>query len=340
MNGISSFLVAPTIERLNDIISEIIDACFDLSVRFLTSYVKRLSIKSIMQFLHHLRFIAMKPARSELIRKILLELNGSPSSIYDILYSMTGYADPRRTRLPKLMKAMEGEGLVISALQPGPLGPYRRMYEIGPEAENHLRVSLKNSIETILHFYNAYRKANPQKLYNFSEQNQQRKSKGRILYAAFPHMKTNDLEKIRELLFTSEEASISIVGSDQILKRTGISYDALGDDISQLPVESRTFSEIHLHGVPELDRLPGAIAECKRVLVRKGQLRILAPFAFFDEPEMPTLGEFIRITSSKLFPDLGVVEGNQVSRIIEHYFPNFGLYETSLGEVIFHATKS
>ena len=99
----------------------------------------------------------MKPARSELIRKILLELNDSPSSIYDILYSMTGYADPRRTRLPKLLKAMETDGLVVSALQPGPLGPYRRMYEIGPEAEIHLRESLRNSIETILHFYNVCR---------------------------------------------------------------------------------------------------------------------------------------------------------------------------------------
>lgn len=282
----------------------------------------------------------MKPARSELIRKILLELNSSPSSIYDILYSMTNYADPRRTRLPKLLKAMETDGLVVSALQPGPLGPYRRIYEIGPEAETHLRETLKNSIETILHFYDSYRQTNPQKLYSFSEENHQRKVKGRILYAAFPHMKTNDLEIVRELLQTSNETSISIVGSDLILKKTGISYDVVGDDISHLSVESKTFSEIYLHGVPELDKLPSVIGECKRVLTRKGQLRILAPFAFFNEPEKPTLGEFIRITSSELFPELGIVEGNQVSRVIGHYFPNSGLFETSLGEVIFHATKS
>jgi len=281
-----------------------------------------------------------KPARSELIRKILLELNGSPSSIYDILYSMTGYLDPRRTRLPKLMKAMETEGLVVSALQPGPLGPYRRMYEIGPEAETHLRESLKNSIEIILHFYNAYRKSNPQKLYDFPEVNYQRRSKGRILYMAFPHMKVSDLEIIRELLFASEESSISIAGPDQILKKTGISYNVVGDDINHLSVESKTFSEIHLNGVPDLSKLPGAIAECKRVLVRKGQLRILAPFAFFDEPKKPTLEEFLRITSSELFPELGIVEGNQVMQIINHYFPNSEVYETSLGEVIFLATKS
>jgi len=282
----------------------------------------------------------MKPARSELIRKILLELNKNPSSIYDILYSMTGYADPRRTRLPKLLKAMEEDGLVISALQPGPLGPYRRIYEKGPMAEAHLRESLKNGIETLLHFYDSYRQANPQKLYSFSEMNNQRKVKGKILYAAFPHMKTNDLEIIRDLLRTSTEGSISIVGSDLILKKTGISYDVVGKEIGCLSVGSNTFSEIHLHGVPKLEKLPSAIAECKRVLTRKGQLRILVPFAFFNEPEKPTLGEFIRITSSELFPELGIVEGNQVSQVLKHFFPKSEIYETSLGEVIFHATKS
>jgi DNA-binding PadR family transcriptional regulator len=294
----------------------------------------------MMQFLLHSRFGAMKPARSELIRRILLELNGNPSSIYDILYSISDYADPRRTRLPKLLKAMEDDGLVISALQPGPLGPYRRIYEIGPEAEKHLRESLKSSIETILHFYNSYRKANPQKLYTFSDEICERMIKGKILYAAFPYMKTNDLKIVRDLLLNSDESRISIVGSDLILKKTGISYNVVGKEIWNLNVENKTFSEIHLHGLPELDKLPKTIAECKRVLNRRGSLRILAPFAFFNEPKKPNLEEFIRITSNELFPELGVVEGNHVSRVIEHYFPDFEIHETSLGEVIFQATKS
>lgn len=281
----------------------------------------------------------MKPARSELIRKILLELNGNPSSIYDILYSMSGYTDPRRTRLPKLLKAMETDGLVVSALQPGPLGPYRRIYQIGPEAESHLRNNLRSSIETVLHFYDAYRKAHPQKLYEFTDDECLRKRKGRILYAAFPHLKTNDLERIRELFISSEESEISIVGSDLILRKTGINYDVVGENMSNLSAENKSFSEIFLHGVPEMDTLPEAIAECKRVLTRKGQLRILVPFAFFNEPEKPTLGEFLRITANELFPDLGVVEGSQVLKVIEQYFPNPIVNETSLGEIIFIATK-
>lgn len=252
---------------------------------------------------------------------------------------MSGYTDPRRTRLPKLLKAMETDGLVVSALQPGPLGPYRRIYQIGPEAESHLRNNLRSSIETVLHFYDAYRKAHPQKLYEFTDDECLRKRKGRILYVAFPHLKTNDLERIRELLISSEESEISIVGSDLILRKTGINYDVVGENMSNLSAENKSFSEIFLHGVPEMDTLPEAIAECKRVLTRKGQLRILVPFAFFNEPEKPTLGEFLRITANELFPDLGVVEGSQVLKVIEQYFPNPIVNETSLGEIIFIATK-
>jgi DNA-binding PadR family transcriptional regulator len=275
-----------------------------------------------------------------LIRKILLELNECPSSIYDILYSMSGYIDPKRTRLPKLLKAMEDNGLITSALQPGPLGPYRRIYEIGPAAESYLRENLKSSIETILHFYDIYRHENPQKLYSFTEEYQERRREGKILYAAFPYMKTNDLNIIRELLFSSEESSLSIVGSDLILQKTGINYEVAGENITNLVADTGTFSEIHLHGVPEKDQLPRAISECKRVLSRKGKLRIVAPFAFFNEPVKPTLGEFIRVTSSELFPELGVVEGGQVYKVIKQYFTNSEIYETSLGEVIFQAIKA
>jgi DNA-binding PadR family transcriptional regulator len=253
---------------------------------------------------------------------------------------MSSYIDPKRTRLPKLLKAMESDGLITSALQPGPLGPYRRIYEIGPTAESYLRENLKSSIETILHFYDIYRHENPQKLYSFSEEFHEQRRKGKILYAAFPFMKTNDLNCIRELLFSSEESSISIVGSDLILQKTGISYEVVGKDMTKLVSEKGTFVEIHIHGIPEVDQLPKAISECKRVLNRKGELRIVAPYAFFNEPVKPTLGEFIRITSSELFPELGVVEGERVYRVIKRYFPNAEIHETSLGEVIFQATKA
>ena len=282
----------------------------------------------------------MRPARSELIRKVLQELDKQPASIYDILYSLTDFSDPRRTRLPKLLKAMEKDGLVVSALQPGPLGPYRRVYEIGPEAETHMRQDLKNSIETILHFYDAYRRSDPQKLYDFPMELEKRKSKGRFMFAAFPSMTSDDIETIREILSTSEEIAISILGPVQMLRKTGIKLESVGEDPTELMADNQTFSEIQFNGMPELGKLSKVIAECKRVLIRKGLLKIRVPFALFDELKKPALGEFIQVTAANLFPELGVVDGNEVRLVLEQFFPKNGVYETSLSEVIFWAVKS
>ncbi|MFW9926972.1 MAG: hypothetical protein ACFFDM_09410 [Candidatus Thorarchaeota archaeon] len=282
----------------------------------------------------------MRPTRSELISKILLALDNQPSSIYDILYSISDFSDPRRTRLPKLLKAMEKDNLVVSALQPGPLGPYRRVYEIGPEAEARMRQNLKNSIETILHFYDSYRRSNPQKLYSFPKELEQRKTKGRILFAAFPRINAEDIDSIRKIISCSHEITISVLGPDLILSKTGIKYTSVGNNPTEIKTENQIFSEIQFNGIPSKETLPLVIAECKRVLVRRGLLKIRVPLAFFEEPKKPALGEFILITAANLFPELGVIDGNELKQSLAEIFPKNGIYETSLGEVVFWAIKS
>ncbi|MFW9795343.1 MAG: hypothetical protein ACFFEE_13635 [Candidatus Thorarchaeota archaeon] len=282
----------------------------------------------------------MRPARSELIGKILLAIDKQPSSIYDILYSLTDFEDPRRTRLPKLLKAMEKDGLVKSALQPGPLGPYRRVYEIGPNAEDYMRQNLRNGIETVLHFYDSYRKSIQKKLYDFPAELKQRKTKGPVLFAAFPSMTVDDLNIIRNLLQKYDESSISILGSDKMLSKTGIKYISVGMDETNMQAGNQVFSEIFFNGVPESRNLAKCFSECKRVLSRRGVLKIRIKFAFFDEPTKPTLGDFIKITAANLFPELGIIEGNEIKKHLEHQFPQTGVYEKSLGEVIFWGVKS
>jgi DNA modification methylase len=95
-----------------------------------------------------------------------------------------------------------------------------------------------------------------------------------------------------------------------------------------------------MNGVPERNFFPQAIAECKRVLKVGGALRIIAPFVFFDEPTKPGVGEFIRVTSTHLYPEPGVVEGDDVGAVIEANFTECGAYETFPGLVIFWAVKS
>jgi DNA-binding PadR family transcriptional regulator len=268
-----------------------------------------------------------------------MALDKQPSSIYDILYSLTDFEDPRRTRLPKLLKSMEKDGLITSALQPGPLGPYRRVYEIGPKAEAYMRQNLKSGIETVLHFYDSYRKSNPRKLYNFTSEIMKRKTKGRILFGAFPNMTSDDLSIIRDLLQTCDESTISILGSDKMLCKTGIKYDSVGEDVTNFKADNQMFSEVFFNGIPPQENLSKCISECKRVMSRGGVLRIQVHFAFFDEPTKPTLGEFIQTTAASLFPEIGIVEGNEIKRNLENYFSKNGVYETSLGEVVFWARK-
>jgi len=234
---------------------------------------------------------------------------------------------------------MENENLVKSALQPGPLGPYRRIYEPGPEAAEYLIHNLQCSMETILHFYDAYRQSN-----NGSESTDDEELKiptkdGNILYAAYPQADVRDLDEIRTLS-SNRLMEISIIGSDDILSKTGIAYSVVGDDITQIKVAANTFSEIHLRGIPPLGFLSTAIAECKRVLCRGGILRIEAPFVFFNEVEKLTLEGFIRETIISKFPELGLIDGHEVIRIIEENFSKHGKIETKRGLIYFWAIKS
>jgi len=234
---------------------------------------------------------------------------------------------------------MENENLVKSALQPGPLGPYRRIYEPGPEAEEYLIHNLQSSMETILHFYDAYRQSN-----NGSESTRDEDSSipikdGNLLYAAFPQADVRDLDEIRTLS-SNREIEVHLIGSDDILSKTGIAYTVVGDEITQIGTTANTFSEVRLRGIPPLEYLSTAIAECKRVLCRGGVLRIEVPFVFFNEVEKSTLEGFIRETIINRFPELGLVDGNEVIRIIEENFNKHGKVETKRGLVYFWAIKS
>ena len=282
---------------------------------------------------------SLKSSRSDLIRKILLTIDQQPSSIYDILHSMTNFSDPKRTRLPKLLKAMENDNLVMSALQPGPLGPYRRIYEPGPEAEDYLIENLRNAMETVLHFYNAYRISVHGTKPKQGDNLELPTKSGNILFASYPQANVNDLNEIRNLS-GNRDGSISIVGPDDIFCKTGISYNVVGSEITNIDSPSKTFSEVHLRGIPPIEHLPTAITECKRVLCRGGVLTILAPFVFFDDSKNATIEEFIRETATMKFPELGVVDGKVILNLIEDNFSKQGRIETDQGETHFWAIKS
>jgi len=252
---------------------------------------------------------------------------------------MTNFSDPKRTRLPKLLKSMENDNLVSSALQPGPLGPYRRIYEPGPEAQDYLIENLRNALETVLHFYNAYRISVNNTKPKQGENLDLPTKNGNILFASYPQANVNDLNEIRNLS-GNRDVSISIVGPDDIFCKTGISYNVVGSEITSIDSPSKTFSEVHLRGIPPIEQLPAVITECKRVLCRGGVLTMVAPFVFFDDSKNATIEEFIRETAMMKFPELGVVNGRVILNLIEENFSKHGRIETEQGEIHFWAIKS
>jgi hypothetical protein len=87
--------------------------------------------------------------------------------------------------------------------------------------------------------------------------------------------------------------------------------------------------------MPSRELLPRTAVEARRVLRHGGVLRLVAPFAFFDEPQSPTLEAFFRVTASHLFPELGVVVAREVCTIFDRLFGDCGVLELCPGFVEF-----
>ena len=283
---------------------------------------------------------SLKVSKDRVKGRILLALDKTPLHGYDLLQVFPDeLGRPQLTTLYRWLHEMESEGLVESKIQPGPHGPDRRVYQLGPRGETSLREILKDSIEVVLHFYDSYRHTAATYLYDVLDVPEIERVDGRILFAAFPRLKERDLRTIVYLSERNSGEPLDILGDCTLVSRTRLPFRDVKGNICDIAVPNESLAEIWLSGVPERNVLPRAIAECKRVLVKGGILKIIAPFAFFEEPAKPSLGEFIRVTATHLFPELGVVEGDDVGAVIEANFTKCGAFETFPGLVVFWAVK-
>ncbi|MFX1603327.1 MAG: PadR family transcriptional regulator [Promethearchaeota archaeon] len=283
---------------------------------------------------------SLKVSKDRVKDRILLALDKTPLHGYDLLQTLPiEVGRPQLTTLYRWLHEMEAEGLAKSKIHPGPHGPDRRVYELGPRGETRLREILRNSIDVVLHFYDSYRHTAATYLFDVLDVPEIERVEGRILFAAFPRLKERDLRTIEYLSERNSGEPLDILGDCTLVSRTRLPFRELKGNICDVAVPNEALAEIWLSGVPERSVLPRAIAECKRVLVQGGILKIIAPFAFFEEPARPSLGEFIRVTATHLFPELGVVEGDDVGTVIEANFTDCGAFETFPGLVVFWAVK-
>lgn len=281
----------------------------------------------------------MKNSREWIRNRILLTLDTGPAHGYDILRSLNEHvSDLRLTTLYRWLHTMESEGLVDSEIQPGPHGPDRRVYQLGVRGELRLRDMLRDSIEVLMHFYDAYRHSITGNLYEVM-QSGLKPPEGRILFASNPRIRKNDIATLQHLS-EIDSSPIEILGDSTILTSLGIKHRALKGSLGDIPSPNDRFSQIWISGVPDRQELHKAVIEFKRVLVKGGVLRILAPFVYFNKPGQPDLGEFVRITAIQIFPELGMADGNDVADILEAVFPDCGALDVFPGLVVFWARNA
>lgn len=282
----------------------------------------------------------MSGNRKWIENKILMILDESPCHGYELQQSLPEEARKvKLTTLYRWLHDLEKEALVESETIPGPHGPSRRVYRLGARGETRLREVLKDSIENILHFYDAYRHSITKDVYEQVGKQVLEQIDGRVLFTAFPRITRHDLSIVRMIVELCVSSKLEVIGNYEILERAGIEHKPVKGTLKDIPTRNDTYSEIWMNGVPDRNSLPRVIAECKRVLIPGGRLKITAPFVFFEEPKKSSLGEFIRVSSAHLFPNLGVVEGQDVGSVIESNFKECGAFETFPNLVEFWAVK-
>lgn len=278
--------------------------------------------------------------RSKIKDRVLIALDKCPRHGYELQQLLSAKAENiDLTTLYRLLHEMESEGFVESKMQEGPYGPRRRVYQAGPKGESRLREILRDSIEIVLHFYDEYRHEATKDLLQNLNRIPPQKPPGPILFSVFPYASRHDLDLMQALKIRAEDEALYLLGETNLTGKPKVPFKSLKGKPWDIAQKSDRFSEVWMNRLPPREKLPRTIVESKRVLKKKGILRILAPFAFFGEPAEPSLETFIRVTSVHLFPELGVVEGDEVSSVMEMNFEKCGAFQIFPGFVVFWGVK-
>ena len=275
------------------------------------------------------------PRQEQVRNHVLLILDQHPCHGYEIRRRLTPLVgDVEITTLYRWLHQMENEGLVTSSQTPGPHGPPRRTYQLGERGERALRHLLRDSLNVLLHFFDEYRRSLLDQL-DLADLPRGPKPPGPTLIGILAPQYGHERSFIDFQLWRMDGSPLYVLGGSEGLgARRGEVIPVQGEpwDVAS---KGNRFGEIWFLGVPSREKLPRTVVEAKRILMPDGILRLNVPFAFFDEPQTPTLEAFIRVTASHLFPELGVFEGGELKQIFEQHFPQSGVIDILSGYVQF-----
>jgi DNA-binding PadR family transcriptional regulator len=279
------------------------------------------------------------PSKEPIRDLIMLMLDRHPSHGYELKRALEPHVgNVEITSLYRWLREMEQEGLIVSTIREGPHGPSRKIYTIGPRGESHLRHLLRNAFWVLLHFYDEFRQF--QLTHNLDEKKEIEIDvpEGKMLLCLASPFMEGDLGAIQFALDYSSNSSLYVLGNLDFWKRKRSDIAYIKGSLEDIKSRDKQFDELWILGMPPRNLLPRIVVEAIRVLKHGGTLRILAPFAFFDEPNEPSLEAFIRLTSSHLFPELGIVEGQEVCQLFQQLFCEYGTFKITYGYVQFWGT--
>jgi DNA-binding PadR family transcriptional regulator len=279
------------------------------------------------------------PSKEPVRDLIMLMLDRRPCHGYELKRQLKPHVgDVEITSLYRWLREMEQEGLIVSSIRDGPHGPARKVYSVGPRGEKYLRNILRYSIWIMLHFYDEFRRFQLMRNLEMTEKVEIDTPKGKMLICLASHFMAGDQRAIQVALDYSSSSQLFVLGDLDIWKGTRTDIKQMKGSLEDIKSRDNQFDEVWILGMPPRHLFPRIAVEIKRVLINGGTLRVLAPFAFFDEPQEPSLEAFVRLTSSHLFPELGIVEGQEVCQVFQQLFKKWGTFRIAYGYIQFWGT--
>lgn len=280
-------------------------------------------------------------SRERVCNHVLLLLDRKPCHGYEIrqlLEPMVGEVEV--TKLYRWLRDMEKDGLVECDEHKGPFGPTRRVYRLGERGERQIRLVLRDAMATLLHFYDAFRQFSMQETMPLSAGTPPAQVQGLVLACIVSPFMASLPDLIGVFSSRLRTQVIHVVGVSDPWERAGIRTTVIAGNPWDISCSNSKYEELWLFGMPSRELLPSTVVEAKRVLIPGGVFRLVAPFAFFDEPQSPTLEAFFRMTASHLFPELGVVEGQDICTLFDRLFGDCRVIEMHPGFVEFSGSNT
>ncbi|MBD3159225.1 MAG: hypothetical protein GF309_10590 [Candidatus Lokiarchaeota archaeon] len=282
----------------------------------------------------------MSPNTSSMQERVLLALDEKPSHGYELLEVIRDSSSKLKlSTLYRWLHDMESIGLIQSRLVPGPHGPDRRIYSLTPRGENELREIFKKSVEAVLHFYVDYRYSLREEFGAGFVRPKQTKNSLRVLLIPVKRFTSKDVKLLEVLVQKTKAESVYTLGDPSSIDTKGINLKVVEGTAEDMAIGYSRFDEVWIDDTPSIDRLPFVLEECHRVLKEGGILHIMAPLVSVAESKQPNLEQFIKISAIEFFPELGIIEGQQILNHLDALFSEIGVEKAYSGLSVFWGQK-